>query len=191
MRKIHKEVPWRRIAPLSTGFPSLIAFLVLGTIVVALLAFRTSTIQQFLVRPAPAIDHSPEAFAWATLPVQRWTRLPTTGAAPRKVFHGAATLAPDRHEIFFFGDDTHSKDYDNGVFWLDLRSLRWSRDYEADPTTAYTLTPEGYAITTSGRPWAMHTFDAWDYDPERNVFLHFEKSRDSHGRLAAWAFRYQ
>ena len=99
------------------------------------------------------------------IPANKWIRLKTTGNAPNKVFHGAATIAPDRHEVFFFGADTHDDDYDNGVFRLDLKSLKWSRDYEADPTADYTITPEGYTITTSGRPWAMHTFDSWDYDP--------------------------
>src|SRR5262245_37094716 len=171
MRKIYKEAPCRSITPIGAGFPSLIAFLVPEAIFVVWLAFQTLTVQYFFVGLAPAIEHGQDAFNWATLPVQRWTRLPTTGVAPRKVFHGAATIAPDRHEVFFFGDDTHYKDYDNGVFRLDLRSLHWSRDYEADPTTAYILTPEGYAITTSGRPWAMHTFDAWDYDPVTKKLL--------------------
>jgi hypothetical protein len=75
--------------------------------------------------------------------VQQWVRLPTTGEAPRKAFHGAAALAPDRQAVFFFGADTYDTDYDNSVMRLDLRSLRWSRDYAADPTTTYPLTADG------------------------------------------------
>jgi len=99
------------------------------------------------------------------IPANKWIRLKTSGNPPAKVFHGAATIAPDRDEVFFFGADTHYADYDNGVFRLNLKSLKWHRDYEADSTADYILTPEGYTITKSGRPWAMHTFDCWDYDP--------------------------
>lgn len=104
-------------------------------------------------------------FDWNKIPANKWVRVETTGNPPRKVFHGAATIAPDRHEVFFFGADTHDDNYDNRVFRLNLKSLGWSWDYEADPTADYTITPEGYTITKSGRPWAMHTFDSWDYDP--------------------------
>ena len=43
--------------------------------------------------------------------------------------------------------------------------MEWTKDYEADPIEDYRLTEEGYAVTKAGRPWAMHTFDAWDYSP--------------------------
>jgi hypothetical protein len=59
------------------------------------------------------------AFEWDALPRNTWVRLPTTGAVPRKVFHGASALAPDRHTVFFFGADTHDEDYDNSVVRLD------------------------------------------------------------------------
>jgi hypothetical protein len=99
------------------------------------------------------------------IPANKWGRVETTGNPPRKVFHGAAAIAPDRDEVFFFGADTHDQDYDNGIFRLNLESLNWSRDYEADPIADYILTPDNHSITNSGRPWAMHTFDSLDYDP--------------------------
>ena len=56
MRKIHKEAPCRSITPISAGFPSLIAFLVLGAIFVAWLVFQTSTVQDCSAGLAPTIE---------------------------------------------------------------------------------------------------------------------------------------
>lgn len=101
-----------------------------------------------------------------------WVKLETCGEAPRKVFHGAASLAVDRKEVFFFGADTHELDYDNSVTRLNLDNLSWSRDYEPDSIHTYELTPEGFSVTSSGRPWAMHAFDTLDYhSPSRRLLL--------------------
>jgi hypothetical protein len=115
--------------------------------------------------PALSTGQAGHPFEWDALPRNTWVRLHTTGAVQCKVFHGASALAPDRHTVFFFGADTHDEDYDNSVVRLDLRSLEWSKDYEADTLEDYRITPEGYAVTRSQRPWAMHTFDCWDYHP--------------------------
>ena len=102
---------------------------------------------------------------WERLPPNQWVNLSTCGDSPRKAFHGASALAPDRRTVFFFGADTHEKDYDNSVYRLSLTDLHWSRDYEADSLEDYKVTPQGYPVTSTNRPWAMHTFDGWDYDP--------------------------
>ena len=119
--------------------------------------------------PSPSnaleLDKTCSTFAWEKLPVNQWIRLSTCAEPPRKVFHGAAALAPDRNEVFFFGADTHDDDYDNSVYRLKLLNLEWSRDYPPDPIENYKITHKGYAVTSTGRPWAMHTFDAWDYSP--------------------------
>ena len=104
-------------------------------------------------------------FDWKSIPHNQWTKLQTCNNPPRKVFHGASAIAPDRRTVFFFGADTHEKDYDNSVYRLHLSDLRWSRDYEADSVEDYRLTGEGYPVTSTSRPWAMHTFDGWDYSP--------------------------
>ena len=102
-------------------------------------------------------------FEWRKVSSNQWIRLSTCGDPPRKVFHGASALAADRNEIFFFGADTHHADYDNSVYRLNVSTLEWTKDYEADPIEEYQLTQNGYAVTKAGRPWAMHTFDSWDY----------------------------
>ncbi|MBI4523150.1 MAG: hypothetical protein HY695_04970 [Deltaproteobacteria bacterium] len=114
---------------------------------------------------SPAANKQNGPFEWEKIPPNIWLRLETTGTPPRKVFHGASAIAPDRDEVFFFGADTHDTDYNNTVSRLNLKTLEWSQDYIPDPITDYALTSDGYAVTKSGRPWAMHTFDCWDYDP--------------------------
>ncbi len=112
-----------------------------------------------------------KTFDWDTLPTNQWTKLSTCREAAPKVFHGASALASNRRTVFFFGADTHDKDYDNSVYRLSLENLQWSKDYKADALDTYRVTPEGYAVTTSKRPWAMHTFDGWDYDPSRGTLV--------------------
>lgn len=104
-------------------------------------------------------------FDWKTVPTNTWINVPTCGDSPKKVFHGASALASDQRFVFFFGADTHETDYDNSVYRLSLTNLRWSQDYAPDSLDSYRVTPQGYPITTTNRPWAMHTFDGWDYDP--------------------------
>lgn len=110
-------------------------------------------------------------FEWERIPPNQWIQLTTCGEPPRKVFHGASALASDRRTVFFFGADTHEEDYDNSVYRLSLIDLRWSRDYEADALEDYRVTSQGYPVTTTERPWAMHTFDGWDYDPIRKSLV--------------------
>ena len=115
--------------------------------------------------PCPVMD-------WGHIPPHAWVKLSTCGQAPRKVFHGGATLAPDSGEVLFFGADTHDIDYDNRVTRLHLHNLEWTRDDEPDPLETYGMTAEGYPVTKTGKPWAMHAFDAWDYHPPtRTVVL--------------------
>jgi hypothetical protein len=82
-------------------------------------------------------------------------------------------MAVDFHRdlLLVFGADTHHEDYDNSVYRLDLRTLRWSRDYEPDHIEDYHLMSEGYPVTRTGRPWAMHTYDAVDYEPTSRALL--------------------
>ncbi len=123
--------------------------------------------------PGHAFEQSTlcSTFEWEQIPPNQWIQLATCGEPPRKVFHGASALASDRRTVFFFGADTHEEDYDNSVYRLSLIDLRWSRDYEADALESYRVTSQGHPVTTTNRPWAMHAFDGWDYDPIRKTLV--------------------
>ena len=117
-----------------------------------------------LSKPCPTFD-------WKHLPPNQWIQVTTCNQSPPKVFHGASALASDKRTVFFFGADTHEKDYDNSVYRLNLTNLRWEKDYEADSLANYRVTPQGHPVTSTNRPWAMHTFDGWDYDPVHNLLI--------------------
>lgn len=113
----------------------------------------------------PAAD-----FEWNTMPTGEWVVVPTSGDAAPKVFHGGACIAPDRNLVFFFGSDTHSptaleQGESNALWRLDLNRLEWRQDYQQDPKASYRVLEDGQCQTAAGRPWAMHTFDAVEYDP--------------------------
>ena len=158
---------------MNEGFPVSCGMLLLSLFI---LFSSVSSEAEPPLKPCPA-------FNWESIPFNKWVRLPGCGQAPRKVFHGASALAEDRNQVFFFGADTHDNDYDNSVYRLDLPTLKWSKDYEADPIEEYLLTREGYAVTTSGRPWAMHTFDALDYVPEIQSLICTSSPRHAHKAL--------
>jgi hypothetical protein len=134
-----------------------------------------------------SLSSSAAAFDWESIPAGEWVDVPTTGESAPKVFHGGAAIAPERGEVYFFGSDTHhptelEKGESNSVWRLDLQTLCWSRDYEQDSKSAYRITPDSQAVTTTGRPWAMHTFDCVEWDPsvERMVVV----SHPVHARFA-------
>src|SRR4051812_40068072 len=72
---------------LHVGCTAFLACLMLGTPCSALFAIDIPTVPHSSAVRARALTPGPEAVDWASLPVQQWTRLPTTGEAPRKVFH--------------------------------------------------------------------------------------------------------
>lgn len=119
---------------------------------------------------SPAGGGYASQFDWAAMPSGVWVDIPTSGQAAPKVFHGGATIAPERSEVYFFGSDTHSPtELENGesnsLWRLNLETLHWSRDYEQDPKSTYRILPDSQTVTTTGRPWAMHTFDCVEWDP--------------------------
>jgi len=72
--------------------------------------------------------------------------------------------------VIFFGSDTHAptrleNGESNAVWRLDLENLAWSQDYEQDPKGSYRILPDNQTETSTGRPWAMHTFADVDWDP--------------------------
>ena len=109
-------------------------------------------------------------FDWTGIPPGQWVPVPTRGEAAPKVFHGGATIIPERDLVIFFGSDTHAptkleKGESNAIWRLDLESRTWGQDYEQDPKSTYRVLPDNQTETTSGRPWAIHTFAAVDWDP--------------------------
>ena len=112
-------------------------------------------------------SYNPQAQAWGVVPVTG-SILPANGS----------TIAYDTkdHVMLYLANDYENQYYNPTgkavTFLYHSRDRRWERlDIES---------PELY-----GMNYLMQ------YDPRRNVFLHFEKSRDSGDRLLVWALRYR
>ena len=85
----------------------------------------------------------------------------------RRQAHGGAAFDTRRGRLVLFGSDTHSEDWDNSVRFFDVATLRWSQVYPPDDPSTYRINADGIPVAGEGveRPWAMHTFDAVEYDP--------------------------
>jgi hypothetical protein len=112
------------------------------------------------------INHSLKA-----LPEGAWFKIHELVGDSEEVFsrqvHGGAAFDPVRGRLMLFGSDTHSLNWDNSVRFFDLGDLRWSRAYPEDDPKTYRVNRRGIPVAGSGveRPWAMHTFDAVEFDP--------------------------
>ena len=115
---------------------------------------------------AGSINHSLKA-----LPAGTWFKIHQHVGDSEEVFtrqvHGGAAFDPLRGRLMLFGSDTHSQNWDNSVRFFDMGTLRWSSAYAEDDPTTYRVNGNGIPVAGSGveRPWAMHTFDAVEFDP--------------------------
>ncbi len=113
--------------------------------------------------------------------------------------HGGSAFDTRRGRILLFGSDTHGQDWSNSPLIFDLKSLLWRRVYPDDPPESYRVTASGLPVAGPGaahsggaRPWAMHSFGAVDYLPERDAVLvsshpaHMEPGRFSDALEEPW-----
>lgn len=72
-----------------------------------------------------------------------------------------------RGSLLVFGSDTHGEEWDNAVHEFQPRQKRWETHYAAVGPESYRVDEEGRPIagTKTILPWAMHTYDAIEYDP--------------------------
>jgi hypothetical protein len=89
--------------------------------------------------------------------------------------HAGAAFDPHRRRLMLFGSDTHRQNWDNNVRFFDMGSLSWSSSYPPDDPTTYRVNEAGLPVAGVGveRPWAMHTFDAVEFDPGTDRLLVF------------------
>jgi hypothetical protein len=75
--------------------------------------------------------------------------------------------------LILFGSDTHGKNWENSPLMFDPAATTWSRLYRFDPPETYKVTKEGIPVAgeAGDHPWAMHTFGAVVYDPQRDEMV--------------------
>ena len=105
------------------------------------------------------------------LPPGTWVKIHQQVAGSDESFvrqaHGGAAFDPRRGRVMLFGSDTHRRNWDNSVRMFDMGALAWSSAYPPDDPTTYRVNADGVPVAGTGveRPWAMHTFDAVEFDP--------------------------
>jgi len=105
------------------------------------------------------------------LPTGAWVKIHQLAGADGDSFerqaHGGAAFDPVRGRLMLFGSDTHRMNWDNTVRFFDMGSLAWSSAYPPDDPTTYSVNRDGIPVAgvAGDRPWAMHTFDAVEFDP--------------------------
>lgn len=129
------------------------------------------------LRPAAPGSHNPDLLR---LPAGEWVKIhQQSGAASeggaefKRQLHGGAAFDTRRGRLMLFGSDTHRKDWDNTVRFFDVAALRWSQSYPPDDPQTYRVNADGIPVAgIDGRhPWAMHTFDAVEYDPRSDTLV--------------------
>lgn len=119
-----------------------------------------------------------------------WMRLPRgSGAAPQKVpNHAGGVIDPATSILYFFGSDNHGDEWNNEVWSYDPVTMTWAQSYPGDAPSTYRYL-DGRKTTTTGHPWAMHTFamNAWDAASGRLVMgawqMHYDLERLPHVML--------
>jgi hypothetical protein len=129
------------------------------------------------VTAVPAVAPGMVNPALKRLPAGSWIKIHQQDAGSDEAFvrqaHGGAAFDPLRGRVMLFGSDTHSRDWDNSLRFFDVGTLSWSRAYPEDDPDTYRVNAEGFPVAGEGleRPWAMHTFDAVEFDPTRDRLI--------------------
>jgi hypothetical protein len=111
------------------------------------------------------------------LPSNRWVELhvqqPDDDIRLRRQGHGGSCFDTKRGRLILFGSDTHGKNWENSPLVFDPVTATWRRLYPFDPPETYHVTEEGIPVAgkLGKHPWAMHTFGAVVYDPQRDEMV--------------------
>jgi len=129
------------------------------------------------VTPVPPVPSGQINPALRDLPVGVWLKIHEQADDGPETFrrqeHGGAAFDPLRGRLMLFGSDTHRVDWDNTVRFFDMASLTWSSAYPPDSPDTYRVNTEGIPVAgvAGDRPWAMHAFDAVEFDPISDLLI--------------------
>jgi hypothetical protein len=107
----------------------------------------------------------------------RWEKIHTQQKTDKVQFlrqgHGGGCFDSKRGVVILFGSNTHGKDWKNSPFFFDPVENEWTQAYPDDPFETYAVNEEGIPVAgkDGDRPWAMHTFGAVEYDPQRDEMI--------------------
>ena len=116
----------------------------------------------------------PAVVGLETLPIGRWHRIhqqqPGDPVRFTRQAHGGSVFDSRRRRLVLFGSDSHGWDWSNNPRFFALSDLTWSVAYAPDDAASYRVNEEGLPVAgrMGDHPWAMHTFGALAYDPEKD-----------------------
>lgn len=132
------------------------------------------------------------------LPPATWYKIHQQAAGDPLAFerqeHSGAAFDPTRGRLMLFGSNTHGRNWDNSVRFFDVATLQWGQYYPPSPRESYRVDSSGVPVAGRGerQPWAMHTFDAVNFDPAGDRLLvasqpdHLNPSRFGNIDPALW-----
>lgn len=130
---------------------------------------------------------------YARLPEKRWIKIHQQRRSDlvwfKRQAHGGSAFDSKRGRLVLFGSDTHGEDWSNVVRLFDMSSVMWIPTTQPDNYKGYVVDSVGEPSARADlkRPWAMHTFDAVDYDPVNDQLM--VASHPEHlkpGRFGQW-----
>ncbi|MCW8889138.1 MAG: hypothetical protein OQL20_00585 [Sedimenticola sp.] len=127
------------------------------------------------------------------LPTKKWIKIHQQTIDDSVHFkrqtHAGSAFDTNRGRMIIYGSDTHGQDWSNQLRIFDLAAVQWLPEIQADDFLQYTVNENGIPIAKPGilRPWAMHTFDAVEYDSHKDRLI--VASHPKHlapGRFGNW-----
>lgn len=111
------------------------------------------------------------------LSINTWVKIHEQKKGDSVVFgrqaHGGSCFDSKRGQIILFGSNTHGKDWQNNPFVFDIEKNIWTKPYDEDAFSTYTVTEAGLPVAgkEGAHPWASHTFGAVMYDVSRDEMV--------------------
>ncbi|WP_275100208.1 hypothetical protein [Sedimenticola hydrogenitrophicus] len=148
-------------------------------------------------RIEPVMPGNPNR-GYSHLPEKRWIKIHQQQRSDPVQFkrqpHGGSAFDSKRGRLVLFGSDTHGEDWSNVVRIFDMSSVKWIPTAQPDDYQGYVVDSAGEPSARADvkRPWAMHTFDAVDYDPVNDQLMvashpdHLKPDRFGQWMAASW-----
>ncbi len=108
------------------------------------------------------------------LPANRWILYHRGGTDGwTRQGHAGMTYDSDRGTLVIFGSDTHGENWDNSIHEFQPLEKRWHTRYPQSSAETYRLDAEGRPVAGDEAllPWAMHTYDTVEYDPQQKAIV--------------------
>jgi hypothetical protein len=119
----------------------------------------------------PLHELSPGNYSYLNIPQGKWLKVHQQSQADDVQFvrqmHSGSAWDSKRSRLIIVGSDTHGENWDNSLYYFDLRRLKWLRAYEPDSAESYRVDKSSVAVAgiKAIHPWAMHVFDGVNYSP--------------------------